>query len=68
MSNIIIKKKCLIFKHGKNNQTLSNDWPTYCHMRILSMETNFSYNHTIQHYVIKFNIVQSGIKRHKPII
>jgi hypothetical protein len=20
-----------IFKHEKNNQTLSNDWPTYCH-------------------------------------
>ena len=32
MRNIIIKKKCLLFKHEKNNQTLSNDWPTYCHM------------------------------------
>jgi len=21
-------------KHEKNNQTLSNDWPTYCHMGI----------------------------------
>jgi hypothetical protein len=29
--NIIKKKKCLLFKHEKNNQTLSNDWPTYCH-------------------------------------
>jgi hypothetical protein len=28
MRNIIIKKKCLLFKHEKNNQTLSNDWPT----------------------------------------
>jgi hypothetical protein len=27
----MIKKKCLLFKHDKNNQTLSNDWPTYCH-------------------------------------
>ena len=25
-----LKKKCLLFKHEKNNQTLSNDWPTYC--------------------------------------
>jgi hypothetical protein len=31
MRNIIIKKKCLLFKH---NQTLSNDWPTYCHTGI----------------------------------
>jgi hypothetical protein len=31
MRNIIIKKTCLLFKHEKNNQTLSNDWPTYCH-------------------------------------
>jgi hypothetical protein len=33
MRNIIKKKKCLLFKHEKNNQTLSNDWPTYmyCH-------------------------------------
>jgi len=29
--NIIKKKKCLLFKHEKNNQILSNDWPTYCH-------------------------------------
>jgi hypothetical protein len=28
MRNIIKKKKCLLFKHEKNNQTLSNDWPT----------------------------------------
>ena len=34
MRNIIIKKKCLLFKHEKNNQTLSNDWPTYCHTGI----------------------------------
>ena len=34
MRNIIIKKKCLLFKHEKNNQTLSNDWPTYCHKGI----------------------------------
>ena len=25
MRNIIIKKKCLLFKHEKNNQTLSNE-------------------------------------------
>jgi hypothetical protein len=31
MRNIIKKKKCLLFKHVKNNQTLSNNWPTYCH-------------------------------------
>ena len=30
MRNIIIKKNCLLFKHEKNNKTLSNDWPTYC--------------------------------------
>jgi hypothetical protein len=23
-----------LFKHEKNNQTLSNDWPTYCHTGI----------------------------------
>ena len=34
MRNIIIKKKCLLFKHEKNNQTLSNDWLTYCHKGI----------------------------------
>ena len=34
MRNIIQKKKCLLFKHEKNNQTLSNDWPTYCHTGI----------------------------------
>ena len=28
------RKKCLLFKHEKNNQTLSNDWPTYCQTRI----------------------------------
>ena len=33
MRNIIIKKN-LLFKHEKNNQTLSNDWPTYCHTEI----------------------------------
>ena len=36
MRNMIKKKKkCLLFKYEKNNQTLSNDWPTYCQMRIL---------------------------------
>jgi hypothetical protein len=35
MRNILLKrKKCLLFKHEKNNQTLSNDWPTYCHTGI----------------------------------
>ena len=34
MRNIIKKKKCLLFKHEKSNQTLSNDWPTYCHTGI----------------------------------
>jgi hypothetical protein len=34
MRNIIKKKKCLLFKHEKNNQTLSNDWLTYCHTGI----------------------------------
>ena len=38
MRNIIIKKKCLLFKHEKNNQTLSNDWPTYCHTGIWYVE------------------------------
>jgi hypothetical protein len=36
MRNIIIKKKCLLFKHEKNNQTLSNDWPIYCHTGIVA--------------------------------
>ena len=27
MRNIIKKKKCLLFKQEKNNQTVSNDWP-----------------------------------------
>jgi hypothetical protein len=30
------RKTCLLFKHEKNNQTLSNDWPTYCQTRTLS--------------------------------
>jgi len=34
MRNIIKKNKCLLFKHEKNNKTLSNDWPTYCHTGI----------------------------------
>ena len=34
MRTIIIKKKFLLFKHEKMNQTLSNDWPTYCHTGI----------------------------------
>jgi len=34
--NLKQRKKCLLFKHEKNNQTLSNDWPTYCHTGILS--------------------------------
>ena len=29
-----MKKNCLLFKHEKNNKTLSNDWPTYCHTGI----------------------------------
>ena len=29
-----LKKNCLLFKHEKYNQTLSNDYPTYCHTRI----------------------------------
>jgi hypothetical protein len=37
MRNITKKKKCLLFKHEKNNQTLSNDWPTYCHTGISSL-------------------------------
>ena len=37
MRNIIKKKKCLLFKHEKNNQTLSNDWPTYCHTGIFEI-------------------------------
>jgi hypothetical protein len=24
----------LLFKHEQNNQTLSNDWPTYCQTKI----------------------------------
>ena len=35
MRNIIMKKNCLLFKHEKNNKTLSNDWPTYCHIGII---------------------------------
>ena len=34
MRNIIKKKKKLLFKHEKSNQTLSNDWPIYCHTGI----------------------------------
>jgi hypothetical protein len=29
------------FKHEKNNQTLSNDWPTYCHTGIYHTNTTF---------------------------
>ena len=35
MRNIITKKKMFTFQNEKNNQTLSNDWPTYCHTGIL---------------------------------
>ena len=28
------KEKMFPFKHDKNNETLSNDWPTYCHTGI----------------------------------
>ena len=31
---LLKRRKNLLFKHEKNNQTLSNDWPTYCHMGI----------------------------------
>jgi hypothetical protein len=34
MKNIIKKNKFLLFKHEKSNQTLSNDWPIYCHTGI----------------------------------
>jgi hypothetical protein len=37
MRNIIKKKKMFTFKHEKNNQTLSNDWPTYCQTRIFDV-------------------------------
>jgi hypothetical protein len=48
MRNIIIKKKCLLFKHEKNNQTLSNDWPAYCHMGIYEkLEKNKSHDFVI---------------------
>jgi hypothetical protein len=45
----IIKKKCLLFKHEKNNQTLSNDWPTYCH-------TGYSNGHYISGFYLTFVI------------
>ena len=45
----IIKKKCLPFKHEKNNQTLSNDWPTYCH-------TGYSNGHYISGFYLTFVI------------
>ena len=35
--DIIKRIKCLLFKLEKNNQTLSNDWPTYCHTGIFSI-------------------------------
>jgi hypothetical protein len=39
------RKKCLLFKHEKNNQTLSNDWPTYCHTRIHEHVLNWIYRY-----------------------
>jgi hypothetical protein len=47
---VIKKKKCLLLKHEKNNQTLSNDWPTYCHTGILHhLDTlsRFQANHSL---------------------
>ena len=47
MRNIIKKKKCLLFKHKKNNQTLSIDWPTYCHTEIIKVISNYLFVMTI---------------------
>jgi hypothetical protein len=37
---LIKKEKCLLFKHEKNNQTLSNDWPNYCHTKMFDVLPN----------------------------
>jgi hypothetical protein len=39
-----MKKKCLLFKHEKNNQTLFNDWPTCCHTVIFDLIPPRYYN------------------------
>ena len=47
MRTIIIKKKILLFKHEKINQTLSNDWPTYCHTGNQTLSNDWpTYCHT----------------------
>ena len=54
MRNIIKKKKCLLFKHEKNNQILSNDWPTYCHTGIHVIENLDDIEiHNISHFSYK---------------
>jgi hypothetical protein len=40
----VIFLKCLLFKHEKNNQTLSNDWPTYCQTRIFANSLSLWFN------------------------
>ena len=32
------QEKCLLYKHEKNNQTLSNVWLTYCHTGICNSQ------------------------------
>ena len=38
------EQECLLFKHEKNNQTLSNDWLTYCPTGI------YNKTYCIKHY------------------
>jgi hypothetical protein len=54
MRSIIKKKKCLLFKHEKNNQTLFNDWPTYCHTGILLLIKAFEKDICIIEFSIPF--------------
>ena len=38
----------LLLKHEKNNQTLSNDWLTYCHTGIYVHVTTFTFSIVIK--------------------
>jgi hypothetical protein len=53
------RKKCLLFKHEKINQTLSNDWPTYCQTRICVQFVWLSFNSfSAAFWILSFYLLQ----------
>jgi hypothetical protein len=72
LGTLVKRKKCLIFKHEKNNQTLSNDWPTYCpsssrygvnsstSVEIPVSDEDISKIKVVQYHLIYLNIMSKG--------